>query len=112
MTKPLPPSVAVLLGLLVGVLITVPGMYFYSREHYGKEQAQSQLGSVVNGEKAATVIREEHEVNVLESSELSRKVESGEQTIVTQDGARFTADFSGILQRKLNEARAVSDSAN
>lgn len=106
---PLPPSVAVILGLTIGLTIGVGGTYVLVKQGVKADVAEANLATVVDGEKEAQVIRKVKEVDLEASKQFIEKVEAGEEKIVSSDGLKFSAEFAARLRNKVIEARSVSD---
>ena len=54
----LPPSIALILGLFIGLGIGAVSVYFYVSEHLDAKISKAELETVISGEKAASEIKQ------------------------------------------------------
>jgi hypothetical protein len=105
----LPPSVAVILGLVIGLGVGISGaglgMYFYMRENVRADIAEVELETVIDGENAASEIRDEKEKDVKKANKFKQKVKDGQIKIVTSGGKYINPDVVKRLQRKIECAK-------
>lgn len=103
----LPPSLALLLGLVVGFSIATPSMYFYMIERLDAELATAEKNTVIEGTKQAAIIKQETSKNTEISNTLKQQVKSGETKIVINDA--FAGGFTTRLQSKISRAQSFTD---
>ena len=116
MIKQLPPSVAVILGLIVGLVIGAGGtgtaVYFYMKENVRADMAEVELETVIDGELKANVIRQNKENQVKESARYKESIESGKKRVTDDSGRYVSDDAFSRLQSKRCKALSLPDCAN
>jgi len=105
----IPPTIALLLGVFVGLAIGGISAYYIVTERLDAELANVEKDTVIDGEKKAAIIRKETEKAKAQTQQLKEKVKNGEQSIIAPGGKHFTDSFVTSLQSKIDRARALSD---
>lgn len=105
----IPPTIAMLLGLFVGLAIGAISAYYIVTERLDAELAHVEKQTVIEGEKKAAIIRQETATAKKQSQQLKEKVKNGEQSIIAPGGKRYTDSFVTGLQSKISRAASFSD---
>jgi len=107
----LPPSAAMLLGIIVGCIGGAIAAYYIVTSRMDAELAAAERDTVIEGTKKAKIIQKETDKEIEDSRNYSDKVKHGKIKIVTGSGAnkRFSDEFYDRLQSKVSRAQSISD---
>jgi hypothetical protein len=105
----IPPSIAVVLGVILGALMASLGMYAYMGQKGRADTAEAEVVTITDGETAAREIRRQKYKDIAETKELIKKVKSGEDKILTDDGDRINSYAAYQLRSKIIENRTITD---
>lgn len=97
----LPPSIAIILTVVIIGPLSALGGYYYATEKVGRDLAEANLNNVIDGETKAAEIRIELERNLEPVERLKERVNNGEIKI-SKDGfvnPAIAADFLQSIQQ-------------